>query len=139
MVQNQYSLVVRADDAEVLPLVRSESLAYTPYSPVANGVLAGRYSNGERPAPGSRASVASRADVLLDDPAMMRKIRAFDRIAVEHGVSSAGLAQAWLVNHSVVTAPIVGPSKEAHWQGIREATELTWTTQLADSLTELFG
>jgi aryl-alcohol dehydrogenase-like predicted oxidoreductase len=54
LIQNQCSLLARGDDQDVLPLVQSEGLAYTPFSPLANGLLAGRYSNGERPAPGSR-------------------------------------------------------------------------------------
>ncbi|GAB3918754.1 NADP-dependent oxidoreductase [Microlunatus endophyticus] len=138
IIQNSYSLLVRGDDKDVLPIAVSEGLAYEAYSPLATGVLAGRYSNGERPAAGSRASVASRADTYLDDPDLMERVRAFDQLAAETGVSSAGLALAWLVNHPTVTAPIVGPSKDSQWQGIREATQVKWTADLADRLDALF-
>ncbi|MGJ5797621.1 hypothetical protein ACSCB1_00195 [Streptomyces europaeiscabiei] len=62
------------------------------FSPLATGLLAGRYSNGEQPAHGSRASIASRHAHYLDDEQVMVKIRAFDRLAAEHDVTSAGLA-----------------------------------------------
>jgi 1-deoxyxylulose-5-phosphate synthase len=139
VIQNQYSLLARSDDAELLPLVQSEGLAYTPFSPLANGLLAGRYSRGERPQRGDRASVASSAAVFLDDPAAMDKVHAFDELAAARDASPAGLAMAWLFNHPLVTAPIVGPSKEAHWAGIHEGLALEWTPSLAAELAAIFG
>jgi aryl-alcohol dehydrogenase-like predicted oxidoreductase len=138
LIQNSYSLIVRDDDAEVLPIVRSEGLAYTPYSPLATGILAGRYSNGERPETGSRASLGNASTQLMDDPAVMARIRAFDGLAANAGVSSAGLALAWLINHPLVAAPIVGPSKESQWTGIHEATALAWTPALSQELDAIF-
>lgn len=138
IIQNSYSLLVRGDDRDVLPIAVSEGLAYEAYSPLATGVLTGRYSNGERPAAGSRASVAARADVYLDDPQLMERIRVFDRLAAETGVSPAGLALAWLVNHPTVTAPIIAPSKDSQWRAIGDATQVEWTADLADQLEGLF-
>jgi aryl-alcohol dehydrogenase-like predicted oxidoreductase len=139
LIQNQYSLLARNDDTDVLPIVQSEGLAYTPFSPLATGLLAGRYSHGERPAQGSRASIASRTSQFLDDTKTMNQVREFDRIAVEHDITSAGLALAWLVNHPVVTAPIVAPSKDAQWQGTHEAMQLQWTSALDDQLNAVFA
>jgi aryl-alcohol dehydrogenase-like predicted oxidoreductase len=139
LVQNQYSLLARGDEQDVLPLVQSEGLAYTPFSPLANGLLAGRYSNGERPAPGSRASVASRSAHLLGDPRTVARLREFDRIAETQGVTPAGLALGWILNHPVVTAPIVSVSKESQWQGIHEALTLRWTDALGELLDKVFG
>jgi 1-deoxyxylulose-5-phosphate synthase len=139
LIQNQYSLLARGDDRDVLPIVRSEGLAYTPFSPLATGLLAGRYSNGEQPGHGSRASIASRHAHYFGDEQVMVKVRAFDRLAAEHEVTSAGLALAWLVNHPLVTAPIVGPSKESQWTAVHEAQKLPWTSQLADRLDSLFS
>lgn len=139
LIQNEYSLLARADDQGVLPIVQSEGLAYTPFSPLANGLLAGRYSNGERPAPGSRASTFSRSAHLLDDPGIVAKLGEFDRLAESQEISSAGLALAWLLHHPAVAAPIVSVSKEAQWRGIHDALRLTWTDRLGDLLEDLFG
>jgi 1-deoxyxylulose-5-phosphate synthase len=138
LIQNEYSLLARGDEQDVLPLVQSEGLVYTPFSPLANGLLASRYSNGERPAPGSRASVASRSAHLLDDPRTVARLREFDRIAETQGVTPAGLALGWLLNQSVVTAPIVAVSKESQWQGIHEALTLRWTDSLGELLDKVF-
>jgi aryl-alcohol dehydrogenase-like predicted oxidoreductase len=139
IVQNRYSLLARQDDQRLLPLVQAERLAYTPYSPLANGVLAGRYSHGEQPAHGSRASIASWSAGYLSDAATMDNVRKFDRLAAGLGVTPAGLAQAWLINHPIVTAPIVGPSKESHWTGLHEAVQLAWAPQIGEQLDALFS
>jgi aryl-alcohol dehydrogenase-like predicted oxidoreductase len=138
IVQNSFSLIQRRDDAGVLPIVESERLVYEPYSPLSNGILAGRYSRGDRPATGSRASIASGSAVFLDDAELMARVRAFDDLAETHGVSSAGLALAWLTNHPLVTAPIIGVSRPAQWQGVREAAALAWSAQLETQVDALF-
>jgi 1-deoxyxylulose-5-phosphate synthase len=56
VIQNRYSLIARQDDDGVLPLARAEALAYTPYSPLAAGLLAGRYSKDPEAQHGSRLS-----------------------------------------------------------------------------------
>ncbi len=138
LIQNSYSLIVRDDDLSVLPIVRAEGLAYTPYSPLANGILAGRYSRGELPERGSRASTGRRTDEFLGDPALMKRVEAFDGLAADAGVTPAGLALAWLVNHPLVDAPVIGVSKEPQWQGVHEALEFVWTAELSARLDELF-
>ena len=57
-IENRLNLLDRKDEAEVLPLVASEGLAYTPFSPLAGGVLSERYLDGAHPEPGSRIAVA---------------------------------------------------------------------------------
>jgi aryl-alcohol dehydrogenase-like predicted oxidoreductase len=138
VIQNSYSLLVREDEDALLPIVRSESLAYTPYSPLANGLLTGRYSKGERPATGSRASTGRRVPGFLDDPDLMQRLARFDQLAAEHGVSSAGLAFAWLIHQPLVTAPIIGISRPQQWDGVHEAMRLELTPELSAALDALF-
>jgi aryl-alcohol dehydrogenase-like predicted oxidoreductase len=138
LVQNAYSLIVRDDDRSVLPLVEAEGLAYTPYSPLANGILAGRYSKGEEPAKGTRASTSPRAPRLLADPAVISQVRKFDQLAAEREVSSAGLALAWVTHRPLLTAPIIGISNDSQWQGVHEALKIDWTAELAERINEIF-
>jgi aryl-alcohol dehydrogenase-like predicted oxidoreductase len=138
LVQNSYSLLHREDDTDLLPIVHDEGLTYMAYSPLANGVLSGRYSQGEKPDATSRAAIASPAAAYLNDKDTMVRVREFDRIAASWGVSPSGLALGWLVNHPIVTAPIVGISKASQWQGIHEALRLEWTENLGGELSELF-
>jgi len=53
--------------------------------------------------------------------------------------NTPGLALGWLLNHPVVTAPIVAVSKESQWQGIHEALTLRWTDALGELLDKVFG
>jgi aryl-alcohol dehydrogenase-like predicted oxidoreductase len=138
LVQNAYSLVVRDDDRSVLPLVEAEGLAYTPYSPLANGILAGRYSKGEQPARGTRASTSPRAPGLLANPAVISQVRKFDQLAAQRKVSSAGLALAWVTRQPLLTAPIIGISNAPQWQGVHEALQIDWTAELAERINEIF-
>jgi aryl-alcohol dehydrogenase-like predicted oxidoreductase len=138
LIQNSYSLLVRGDDRSVLPIVRSEGLAYTPYSPLANGILTGRYSGGQQPEHGSRASSGPRVRSFLDDPAVLDRVRQFDRLAAELDLSPAGLGLAWLINQARVVAPIIGISKESQWQGVHEAQRFAWTAKVAAQLDDLF-
>ena len=57
-VQNGFSLLARQDERDLLPLVRSEGLGCTPFSPLAGGLLSDRYLSGAPPEPGSRIDVA---------------------------------------------------------------------------------
>ena len=139
VIQNAYSLLTREDDHGVLGIVASEGLAYTPYSPLANGILAGRYSRGEQPGHGSRASTGPRVPELLNNPEAMDRVRDFDRLAGARHVSPAGLALAWLINQPLVTAPIVGLSKESHWNAIHEALQLAWTPDLTAELSGIWN
>jgi 1-deoxyxylulose-5-phosphate synthase len=138
IIQNSYSLLVREDETGVLPIVSSEGLAYTPYSPLSYGILAGRYRHGDAPQEGSRASTGPRTSGILNDANVMQKVEKFGELADAAGVSPAGLALAWLINQPLVTAPIVGLSKESHWRGLHEALALDWTEQLEADLREAF-
>src|SRR5262245_50680373 len=65
-VQNRYSLLRRADDAEVLPLCCELDIGYVPYFPLASGLLTGKYRRGEAPPAGSRLSGSTIEEQDLD-------------------------------------------------------------------------
>jgi aryl-alcohol dehydrogenase-like predicted oxidoreductase len=138
IVQNRYSLLSRDDDAGVLPLARSESLAYTPYSPLAAGLLAGRYTQGEAPAHGSRISTQQPALGVLDDAATHDRIGRFTALAEQTGVTAAALAFAWLLHQPGVTAPIVGVTRSSHWDAVTESRGVPWSEDLGRSVDEIF-
>jgi len=139
LVQNEYSCLTRRDDAELLPIVEAEDLLYTPYSPLANGLLAGRYSNGERPGHGDRASIASGTAHLLDDPSTQVRLRAFDALAAQHSLAPASLALAWVLNRPQVAAPIISISRDEQWPAAWAACQFTWTPELDEALNRILG
>ncbi len=107
LVQPMYNLVKRQAEVEILPLAASERLGVIPYSPLAAGLLAGKYRRGTRPAEGrlvDNAMYAKRYARELDADVADR----FVEYAERHGVHPATLAVAWVGSHPAVTAPIIG-------------------------------
>jgi aryl-alcohol dehydrogenase-like predicted oxidoreductase len=139
LIQNRYSLIARDDDAGVLPLARAESISYTAYSPLAAGLLAGRYLNGEEAGPGSRLSTQVPTAGAMEDQALVDKVRRFNDTARRSGLAPAALALAWLLNRPGVTAPIIGVSKPHHWDAMTASLSLPWSPSLAEAVEEAFA
>jgi aryl-alcohol dehydrogenase-like predicted oxidoreductase len=121
-LQNGLSLLNRDDEADVLPLAASEGIGYTPFSPLAGGVLSDRYLDSADPLPGSRIAVAG----PLYYPGMhtrknLVRVSALRDFARDRGMSTAGMALSWLRAHPLATAPIVSPSRPEQWSAVREA------------------
>jgi aryl-alcohol dehydrogenase-like predicted oxidoreductase len=137
-VQNGFSLVAREDERDLLPLLRSEGLGYTPYSPLAGGILSDRYLHGEEPAPGSRLDVAAPmyADAMTESNLVA--VRALAALARERDISTSALALAWLRWHPAVTAPIVSPRTSAQWTAVTEALEVDLDDETGQRIGDLF-
>jgi aryl-alcohol dehydrogenase-like predicted oxidoreductase len=139
-VQNGMSLLDRSDEQDVLPLAAAEGLGYTPFSPLAGGVLSDRYLGGGPPAPGSRIAVAGHLYYPgMHTEANLTRVAALREVAERHEVSVSGLALAWLRAHPLVTAPIVSPSKPAQWQAVREALAVDLTEDERAEISALFA
>jgi aryl-alcohol dehydrogenase-like predicted oxidoreductase len=106
-VQPMYSLIKRQAEVEILPMAASEGLGVISYSPLASGLLTGKYGGGGRPEVGR----------LLVNPVHIRRyadsayLEIADRFvahARDRGVDPASLALAWVAAHPAITAPIIG-------------------------------
>ncbi|MHC4340861.1 MAG: aldo/keto reductase family protein [Planctomycetota bacterium] len=110
--QPPYSLMNRAIEAEVMPACAKCGLGILPFSPLAQGVLTGKYADGGRP-DGSRAADEKR-NVFMgkyfegDAPA---RVARFVRLADETGISPARLAIAWILRRTEISSVIVGATK----------------------------
>ncbi len=124
-VQNRLNLLDRTDERELLPLVMAEGLGYTPFSPLAGGVLSDRYLDGAEVDPSSRIGVAGHLYYKgFHTPENLQRVAALRELARARSVSVSGLALAWLRDHPAVTAPIVAPSTSAQWDAVRDAVDL---------------
>jgi aryl-alcohol dehydrogenase-like predicted oxidoreductase len=106
--QNQYSLLERKAEFEVLPACEHFGLGFLPFFPLASGLLSGKYRRGEKPPEGTRlAAWGARGSAALSD-------RNFDRIekltdwAEARGHTILELAFAWLLGREVVSSVIAG-------------------------------
>lgn len=111
--QPQYSLLARGPEAEVFPLCAREGIGQIVFSPLAQGVLTGKYKPGQAPPADSRASSASMGGFLtgkLDDQVLAR-VQRLAPIAQELGLTMAQLALAWVLRRPEVTSAIIGASR----------------------------
>jgi aryl-alcohol dehydrogenase-like predicted oxidoreductase len=113
-IQNNFSLNNRRFEDELAQVCRQEGVSLIPYSPLAGGVLSGKYLNGARPA-GARFStyleIGGRQGVMAQRFVNERSLASTERfmgIAAEAGMSVVTLATAWSKQHDFVASTIVG-------------------------------
>jgi aryl-alcohol dehydrogenase-like predicted oxidoreductase len=138
-VQNEYSLLRRDAEMDVLPLCAREGLGFTPFSPLAGGWLTGKYRRGEPHPPGSRMTQRPEPYADLVSEETFRALERFEAAAAERRVEPATLAFAWVLSHPQVTAVVVGPRRPEHLRPAVEALELPLSPQERGELAELFA
>ncbi len=106
-MQNNYSLLYREEEREMIPLCRDQGVGLIPYSPIGGGLLAGSRKLG------TVRSNSMMARERFRRPADEAVIEAVRVVAAERGVKPAEIAIAWLLAQPGVTAPIVGATKAA--------------------------
>lgn len=109
--QPQYSMLWRVPEAEVMPLCRKEGIGQIVWSPLAKGVLTGKYKPGEPPPEGSRAVYGHGVGKEYMSEETLKAVQDLQPIAAEVGASLATLALAWVLRNDNVSAAIIGATK----------------------------
>ncbi|WP_026545349.1 aldo/keto reductase [Arthrobacter sp. 35/47] len=105
--QNQYNLLERSAEREVVPAARAYGLGLLPYLPLANGLLTGKYAAGHAPA-GSRLT-HSRTNLL--DQANWEQLADFSSYARARSLTELEVAFSWLASRPTVASVIAGATK----------------------------
>ena len=111
--QPQYSLLYRVPEEEVIPFSAAHGISQIVWSPLAQGVLTGKYRPGEPPPAGTRATSEEMGGFIgrwLDDD-VLEAVQALRPIADEVGVTLPQLALAWVLRDRNVASAIVGASR----------------------------
>ncbi len=112
--QPQYSMLWRVIEDEVVPTSKELGLGQIVWSPIAQGVLSGKYLPGQAPPPGSRATdEKGGADMIkrfMDDDVLTR-VQALKPVAEQLDLTMAQLAVAWVLQNDNVSAALVGASR----------------------------
>ena len=108
-VQNQYSLLHREPEAEVLPACPELGLAFLPYFPLANGMLTGKYKKGTPAPQGTRMTMSWAAAGLTDKNFGI--VDGLRSVAERNGRSLLELAMSWLLRNPAVASVIAGATK----------------------------
>ncbi len=110
-VQPQYSLLVREIETELLPLCRDQGVGVVVYSPLARGVLSGKYRPGEHPPEGSRLAQGETFIRPLVTERNLRIVEALQPLALERGLTAAQFALTWVLGQPGVTSAIIGATR----------------------------
>jgi aryl-alcohol dehydrogenase-like predicted oxidoreductase len=126
--QPYYNLLNRQPEVEIIPACAHYGLGISPYSPLARGVLTGKYAPGAKPAEDSRAG---RGDARIMQTEWREESLAIAQTLAAHareaGITPGQFATAWVLNNRHVTAPIAGPRTEDQWQDYLGALDYTFT------------
>lgn len=112
--QPQYNLLWRVIEAEVVPTSEELGIGQIVWSPIAQGVLTGKYKPGQAPPAGSRATDEKGGDQMIsrwlkDD--VLTRVERLAPIAADAGLSMAQLAVAWVLQNPNVSSAIIGASR----------------------------
>jgi aryl-alcohol dehydrogenase-like predicted oxidoreductase len=123
--QPLYNIVNRTAEAEQLPAAVANGLGNVSYSPLARGVLTGKYTPGEAPAADTRAG---RGDKRMHDVEFREESLAIAKTVAAHaeakGIAAADFALAWVLNNQLITSAIAGPRTEEHWDSYIRALDV---------------
>src|SRR6266545_6289159 len=139
--QPQYSMLWRVIEAEVVPASEELGIGQVVFSPIAQGVLTGKYLPGQQPPEGSRATDPEGAvfvkRYLADD--VLTRVQALRPLAGEAGLTLAQLAVAWVLQNRNVSAAIVGASRPEQLADTTKASGVRLDEDLLKRIDETLG
>ncbi|BCJ85498.1 aldo/keto reductase [Effusibacillus dendaii] len=136
-VQPQYSLLVRDIEAELLPFCQSENVGVIVYSPMARGMLSGKYKSSDDVPEESRAFHGERNLYKLFTPNNFRLVERLRPVAEESGLTVAQFALAWVLSNPQITSAIVGATKTGHVSSAVEAGQYTFSNELKEKVNQV--
>jgi aryl-alcohol dehydrogenase-like predicted oxidoreductase len=131
-VQNPYNLLNRSYEVGLAEVSDREQVSLLPYSPLAFGVLSGKYLGGEQPAD-ARLTLFDRFTRYTKDPGV-RATAAYVNLAREHGLDPAQMAIAWVTAQPFVTSNIIGATTMEQLAANIDSAEVTLTDELLEGI-----
>jgi aryl-alcohol dehydrogenase-like predicted oxidoreductase len=139
--QPQYSMLWRAPEAELFELSTANGISQIVWSPLAQGVLTGKYRPGQAPPPDSRAASSDMnmaMDRLLVD-AVLEAVERLRPVADQAGLTMAELALAWVLRRPEVASAIVGASRPEQVHANARASGIELTPDTLAAIEEALG
>ena len=139
--QPQYSMLWQAPEVEIFPLCAANGISQIVWSPLAQGLLTGKYHPGQAPPPDSRAAhseMGASIKLVMNDTTL----EAVDRlrpIAEEAGLSMAELALAWVLRRPELASAIVGASRPEQVHANAKASDIELTPDTLEAIDEALG
>lgn len=131
-IQNPYSLLNRTFELGLAEIAHREQVGLLAYSPLAFGMLTGKYMDGRRPE-GARITLYKRFSRYLGERAE-KATAAYAGLAKEHGLTPAQMALAWVNSRSFVTSNIIGATSMAQLQENIGSASVSLSDELLEAL-----
>jgi aryl-alcohol dehydrogenase-like predicted oxidoreductase len=136
--QPPYSILVRAIEADVLPVAQQYGMGVLPWSPLAGGWLSGSFGAGKENSSRRSARIPSRYD--LTSVGNQRKLVAVDalaKLAADTGISMVEMALAFVIRHPAISSAIIGPRTMDHLESQLAALDVTLSDDVLDRIDEI--
>ena len=140
--QPQYSMLWRVIEAEVEPVSRELGISQIVWSPIAQGVLTGKYAPGAKLPKGSRATDVKGGDKMIKrflTDETLTAVRDLGPIASDLGLDRAQLAIAWVLRNSNVASAIIGASRPEQVHSNAKAAGVTLTPEIQSAIDGVVG
>jgi len=131
-IQNVYNLLARGFEYGLAEVAMNEDVGLLAYSPIAQGVLTGKYLDGAEP-PGARGTLYQRLG-RYETPAADAAIRAYVRVAKDFGIDPAALALQFVTTRPWVTSNIFGARGMDQLETAFASLDVTWTDELEEAI-----
>jgi 1-deoxyxylulose-5-phosphate synthase len=140
--QPQYSLLWRGPEVEIIPLCAENGISQIVFSPLAQGVLSGKYRPGEPPPADSRMTSEAMNFFMRDgryDDTILDRVQQLQPIAADLGLTLAQLALAWVLREPNVAAPIIGATRPEQVEENAGASGVQLDRQTLDRIDEILA
>ncbi len=139
--QPVYNMFQRYIERDVIPLCEREGIGQVVFSPLAQGVLTGKYKPGQQPEAGTRAadpeSNMFMQQVMKDE--VLERVQQLQSLAQEAGYSLAAMAIAWTLRQPNVSSAIIGASRPQQVEENAKAADLKLTDDVLTRVDEILG
>jgi len=136
--QPQYNMIWRAPEAELIPFCEEHGISQIVWSPLAQGVLTGKYKPGHPPPPGTRAAhdeMSVSISRYMVDP-VLEAVQRVAEIAAQAGLDLVELALAWVLRKNNVASAIIGASRPDQVYANADASGTELSQDILDSVDE---
>ena len=140
VLQPQYNMVDRYIEHEIMDVCEQYGIGITPFSPLAQGLLTGKYKKGQPLPEGSRAThqADKQINALLTDE-NLDKVEKLSQIAADLGTTMSVLALAWILRKDIISSVITGASKPSQLEGNIAASDLVIPADALKAIEDILG
>ncbi len=140
VVQPQYHMMDRYIEHEIMDVCEKYGMGITPFSPLAQGLLTGKYKKGQPYPEGSRATHQADKQInnLLTDE-NLDKVERLEKIAAELGTNMSVLALAWILRKDIISSVITGASKSSQLENNLAASGFVIPEDALKEIDEILG